>query len=195
MMKVILVSASPRRRALLELLGWRVELRPAEVEESPVEGLSPSQQAMTLAMRKLATALPALRPGEVALAADTIVFHGGEILGKPRNVEEARTFLRRLSGDWHTVYTGVAIGTVERAWAFSEATAVRFHPLPDALIETYLRVSPPLDKAGAYGAQDLIGLAGIAEIRGDFYNVMGLPVQRITRFWMQTFGKLFAHAE
>lgn len=194
-MKVILVSASPRRRALLEMLGWQVELRPADVDESLVEGLSPPQQAMTLAARKLATALPTLQADEIALAADTIVFHAGEILGKPQDLNQARAFLRRLSGDWHVVYTGVAIATIDRAWAFYEETAVRFHPLPEELIEVYLQLSPPLDKAGAYGAQDLIGLAGIAEIKGDFYNVMGLPVQRIMRFWMQAFGKFFARAK
>ncbi|MCX8113149.1 MAG: Maf family protein [Bacteroidia bacterium] len=190
-MKVILVSASPRRRALLELLGWNVELRPAAVEETFVEGLSPPQQAMLLALRKLSTVIPTLREEEIALAADTIVVQAGQIFGKPRNLTEARSFLRRLSGEWHTVYTGVAIGDSRRAWSFYEETAVRFHPLPEEVIEVYLEKSPPLDKAGAYGAQDLIGLIGIAEIRGDFYNVMGLPVQKLARFWYQIFGSLF----
>ncbi|MCS7153353.1 MAG: Maf family protein [Bacteroidia bacterium] len=191
-MKVILVSASPRRKALLELLGWQIELRPAAVEETLVEGISPSQQAMVLALRKLSTALPTLQKGEVAIAADTIVYHAGQILGKPRDIEEARHFLYRLSGQWHIVYTGVAVGTVERSWSFYEETAVRFHSLSKELVESYLQRTPPLDKAGAYGAQDLIGLVGIAEIRGDFYNVMGLPVQKLARFWQQVFGVLFA---
>lgn len=178
---------------LLEQLGWEVELRPANVDETPIEGLSPPHQAIALAVRKLAVALPQLQPDEMALAADTIVVHAGEVLGKPRDIDEARHFLKRLSGDWHTVYTGVALGTVIHTWAFYEETAVRFHPLPDELIDYYLKKSPPLDKAGAYGAQDLIGLAGIAAIHGDFYNVMGLPVQKLVRLWMQITGKLFAY--
>ncbi|MCS6894868.1 MAG: Maf family protein [Bacteroidia bacterium] len=190
-MKVILVSASPRRRALLELLGWEVELRPAAVDETPTEGLLPSQQAMSLALRKLSTILPALKSDEIAISADTIVVHAGQLLGKPHDEIEAEQFLRRLSGGWHTVYTGVAVGSLHRSWCFYEETAVRFHHLSDGLIAHYLKKSPPLDKAGAYGAQDLIGLVGIAEIKGDFYNVMGLPVQRLARFWEQTFGKIF----
>ncbi|MEN3040357.1 MAG: Maf family protein [Bacteroidia bacterium] len=190
-MRVILVSASPRRRALLELLGWKVELRPPAVDESLTPGLPPHQQAMILAVRKLSAILPSLAPEEVALAADTMVVHAGEVLGKPHDEIEARQFLKRLSGDWHTVYTGVAVGTIHRTWCFYEETAVRFHPLSEALISHYVQTTPPLDKAGAYGAQDLIGLIGIAEIKGDFYNVMGLPVQRIARFWEKTFGKFF----
>lgn len=191
-MKVILASASPRRRELLERLGWKVTVRPSEVEENLLHGLLPPQQAMALALRKLASQLPILSSDEVIIAADTIVVHSGDILSKPRNLMEAEAFLRRLSGDWHTVYTGVAVGTVSRTWAFYEETAVRFHRLPDQIIQHYLQVFPPLDKAGAYGAQDLIGLAGIAEIRGDFYNVMGLPVQKLVQFWQRTFGKIFA---
>ncbi|MCS7297574.1 MAG: Maf family protein [Bacteroidia bacterium] len=190
-MRLILISASPRRRELLERLGWTVEVRPAEVEETLTEGLSPPQQAMLLALRKLATVLPTLASDEVALAADTIVYHAGTILGKPKSLSEAQDFLNRLSNSWHTVYTGVAIGTTHRCWTLYEETAVRFHPLPEELIQIYLTKMPPLDKAGAYGAQDLIGLLGIAEIHGDFYNVMGLPLQRIARFWQQVFGKVF----
>ncbi|MCS6789854.1 MAG: Maf family protein [Bacteroidia bacterium] len=189
-MRVILASASPRRKELLERLGWSVEIRPTHAEETLTPGLSPAQQAMTLAARKAAPLLPSQKPDEVILSADTLVVHAGEILGKPRDLDEARQFLHRLSDSWHNVYTGVGVFTYERSWLFYEETAVRFHPLPPELIEIYLQRYPPLDKAGAYGAQDLIGLVGIAEIRGDFYNVMGLPVQRLMRFWYQVWSQI-----
>ncbi|MEN2993098.1 MAG: Maf family protein [Bacteroidia bacterium] len=187
-MRVILASASPRRRALLEALGWKIDVRPVDVPEILQPGLPPAEQAMCLAARKATALLDALDPDVVLLAADTLVVHHGTILGKPSDLAEARRFLQRLSGDWHTVFTGVAVATAQRLWLFHESTAVRFHKLPPEWIEWYLGHSPPLDKAGAYGAQDFIGLAGIAEIHGDFYNVMGLPVQRLLQFWHTTFG-------
>jgi septum formation protein len=145
---------------------------------------------MALAARKVARLLPTLSPVEIAIAADTIVVHKGEILGKPADLAQARAFLLRLSGDWHTVHTGVAVAHAQRCWLFYETTHVRFHPLDPALIDFYLQTSPPLDKAGAYGAQDLIGMTGIAEIVGDFYNVVGLPIQKLTQFWYRTLGEL-----
>lgn len=189
-MKVILVSASPRRKELLERLGWPVEVRPAAVQEEDYPPLEPAQVAMCLAARKVAAAWPTLAEEEVALAADTLVVWEGRILGKPSTLDEAAAFLRGLSGKLHEVYTGVALATLSRTWLLYERTVVRFHPLSEELIQTYLRVSPPLDKAGAYGAQDLIGLAGIAEIHGDFYNVMGLPVQKLVQYWLRVFGPL-----
>ncbi len=189
-MKVILVSASPRRKELLERLGWPVEVRPAAVPEEAYPPLDPPQVAMLLAARKVGAVWPTLKDQEVALAADTLVVWEGQILGKPRTLEEAATFLRNLSGRLHEVYTGVAVATPRRTWLFYERTVVRFHPLSEELIQAYLREEPPLDKAGAYGAQDRIGLAGIAELYGDFYNVMGLPVQKLVRFWLRVFGTL-----
>ncbi|GIV25438.1 MAG: septum formation protein Maf [Bacteroidia bacterium] len=187
---MILVSASPRRKELLERLGWPVEVRPAAVQEEDYPPLEPAQVAMCLAARKVAAAWPTLAEEEVALAADTLVVWEGRILGKPSTLDEAAAFLRGLSGKLHEVYTGVALATLSRTWLLYERTVVRFHPLSEELIQTYLRVSPPLDKAGAYGAQDLIGLAGIAEIHGDFYNVMGLPVQKLVQYWLRVFGPL-----
>ncbi|MCS7163055.1 MAG: Maf family protein [Bacteroidia bacterium] len=187
-MRVILASASPRRRALLEALGWRIDVRPVDVPEVLQPGLPPAEQAMYLAARKAMALLEMIGPDSVVLAADTLVVHQGTILGKPADLAEARHFLQRLSGDWHTVFTGVAVATASQLWLFYESTAVRFHKLLPEWIEWYLANTPPLDKAGAYGAQDFIGLAGIAEIHGDFYNVMGLPVQRLLQFWYRTFG-------
>lgn len=181
-MRVILASASPRRRALLELLGWEVEVQPTQAAEVGLEFLPPAEQAMALAARKVAALLPALPLDRVALAADTLVVHAGTVLGKPTSPEEAAQFLYRLSGSWHSVYTGVALATAQKLWLFYEHTAVRFHALPPSVVERYIASGAPFDKAGGYGAQDLIGLVGIAEIHGDFYNVMGLPVQKLAQY-------------
>ncbi len=181
-----LASSSPRRRALLESWGVRFEVKAPPDAEEDITGLAPAEAAMTLAARKAFACEPS-PPEVIILAADTMVSLEGELLGKPHSTQEARAFLRRLSGRWHTVYTGVALAWHERLHLFYEATAVRFHELPEALIEHYLRTTPPLDKAGAYGAQDLIGIFGIAELRGDFYNVMGLPMQKLGLEWQRLF--------
>ncbi len=181
-MRVILASASPRRRALLELLGWEVEVRPTHASEIGLELLAPAEQAMALAARKVAALLPHLPADVPAIAADTLVVHSGSVLGKPTSPEEAAQFLYRLSGSWHSVYTGVALAVGQRLWLFYEHTAVRFHALSPSVVERYIASGAPFDKAGGYGAQDLIGLVGIAEIHGDFYNVMGLPVQKLAQY-------------
>lgn len=190
MRKVILASGSPRRKELLARLGWPVEVRVPPVEEEVEMGFPPAQVAMTLAARKAAYFIPTMEPEEVVIAADTVVALGSQLLGKPATAQEAAAFLRRLSGRWHEVYTGVAVATLERSWIFYERTAVRFHSLPEELIQAYVRTGAPLDKAGAYGAQDFIGLVGIAQVNGDFYNVMGLPVQKLAQFWLRVFGAL-----
>ncbi|GIV23154.1 MAG: Maf family protein [Bacteroidia bacterium] len=187
-MKIVLASASPRRKALLSLLPWPVEVRPTHVPEDGLDHLSPAQQAMALAARKVSPLLPTLLQEEVAIAADTLVILEGTRLGKPQTSEEAEQFLRRLSGRWHTVYTGVAVATTRHLWTFYEETGVRFRPLPDALIKVYIETGSSMDKAGGYGAQDLIGVAGIEQIIGDFYTVMGLPVQKLTLFLERLFG-------
>lgn len=186
--EIILASRSPRRQALIQVLGIPVRVvEPPDAEEG-ISGLLPMQVAMTLAARKIRWTLP-LSPGSLALSADTIVVIDGEILGKPRTLDEARTFLKRLSGRWHQVYTGVALAWESKMRLFYEETAVRFHKIADSIIELYLQTGSSLDKAGGYGAQDLIGLLGIAEIRGDFYNVMGLPVQRIYQEGVRFLGR------
>ncbi len=186
--EIVLASRSPRRQALLRELGLPIRIiAPPDEEEVPPD-LPPMQVAMTLAARKVRWGLP-LAPGSLAVAADTIVIVDGEILGKPGTLAEARTFLQRLSGRWHWVYTGVALAWEDKMRLFYEETAVRFHELSSPVIEAYLETGSSLDKAGAYGAQDLIGLIGIAEIRGDFYNVMGLPVQRIYQEGVRLVGE------
>ena len=186
--EIWLASRSPRRQALVRVLGYPVRVVEPPDEEGGIEGLWPSEAAMTLAARKVRWALP-LPAGVLAMGADTIVVADGEVLGKPRNLEEARAYLERLSGRWHVVYTGVALAWGQRMRVFCEETAVRFHVLSEAVVETYLHTGSGLDKAGAYGAQDLIGLIGIAEIRGDFYNVVGLPLQRVYQEGVKLLGR------
>lgn len=185
-----LASSSPRRQALLAQWGLRFEVRPPCVQEEDLQGLAPAEMAMSLAARKASACYPPPE-GIVVLAADTIVSLEGEILGKPASTSEARRFLKRLSNRWHVVHTGVALAWQDQMHLFYEQTAVRFHALSEAFIDHYLQTSPPLDKAGAYGAQDLIGLFGIAEIQGDYYNVMGLPMQKLGKKWQELFGELF----
>jgi len=173
----------------LETLGLTVEVFAPPDQEGGLSYLPPMHAVMALAARKAMAAFP-LREETIVIAADTMVVLDNEVLGKPQSLMEAREFLRRLSGQWHFVYTGVAIGGVTFLELFYEETAVRFHKVSEPLIEAYLATGSSLDKAGGYGAQDLIGVSGIAEIRGDFYNVMGLPVQRLCRVWENLFGLL-----
>ncbi len=184
--EVVLVSRSLRRQALIRVLGFPVRVVEPPDEEDILD-LPPSQAVMTLAARKVRWALP-LASGSLAIGADTVVVLEGETLGKPRNLAEARSFLKRLSGRWHRVCTGVALVWDTKMRVFHEETMVRFHEISDLVIEKYLETGSSLDKAGAYGVQDLIGLIGIAEIKGDFYNVMGLPMQRIYREGVKLLG-------
>ena len=190
---LILASQSPRRRTLLGQIGlsFRVEVSPYE-ETIPDEG-HPSDIVQHLAMEK---ALPVSRrfPSALTLAADTIVVHQGEVLGKPADEAEARTMLRKLSGATHTVFTGMALlheATGRRITA-CEATRVTFAPLSDAEIAAYVASGAPMDKAGAYGIQGDLGAVFVARIEGDFYTVMGLPLHRLYLLLREQFSDLFS---
>jgi septum formation protein len=169
--RVVLASASPRRRMLLEAAGLPVEVRPAHVDESRVAGCAPVAHALGLA-RKKALAVPA---DGLVVAADTVVHLGDDIFEKPAHRDEARAHLRALSGREHAVTTGVCVrrGSVEDA--FTVTTRVRFRALTDDDIARYLATGEADDKAGAYGIQGL-GMVLVAEVHGDFTNVVGLPV-------------------
>ena len=132
-----------------------------------------------LARHKSETFHRALAPREVLITADTLVFLDEQILGKPHDAAEARQMLRDLSGRTHTVTTGVALRTCEKIHTFSDTTEVDFTPLTDGEIAYYIEKYRPFDKAGAYGVQEWIGYVGITAIRGSYFNVMGLPVQRL----------------
>ena len=143
------------------------------------EGLPHNSIPEFLARHKSETFHRELAPGEVLITADTLVFLDSQILGKPQGPEDAARMLRDLSGRTHTVTTGVALRTRDRIHTFSDTTEVDFKPLTENEIAYYIERYRPFDKAGAYGVQEWIGYVGITAIRGSYFNVMGLPVQRL----------------
>ncbi|MFZ0615599.1 MAG: Maf family protein [Chthoniobacterales bacterium] len=176
--RLVLASASPRRRDLLGGVGFEVIIRPADVEEL-TGGLSPRDLVLANAEMK-ALSVAAVTPGDLVLGADTIVVLDGEILGKPRDLAHAAEMLARLGGRVHEVLTGVCLlrgGAVSRC-SFVESTRVSFRALDETIIANYLAEIDPLDKAGAYAAQEDQGRL-IERIEGSLENVIGLPVARV----------------
>jgi len=165
-----LASASPRRRELLEQLGFVLRIRPAQTDESPLPGEPPRDYVLRVASEKARAVA-----GDAVLAADTAVVLGSTILGKPRDAADARRMLRALSGVRHQVLTGVCVrgGGAERTAVV--AAEVQLDPLSDAQIDWYVATGEPLDKAGAYAIQGLAG-AFVRELRGSVSNVVGLPL-------------------
>jgi septum formation protein len=177
-MPIVLASASPRRRELLERAGVAFEVVASPVEEIHDASIEPERLCEMNAALK-ADDIASQRPEATVIGADTLVFIDGEPLGKPADYNEARAMLRRLAGRVHKVCTGVCvIFPGGRRELFHETTEVTFHPLDEAGIEDYLSVANPLDKAGAYGIQEF-GQRIISGIRGDYDNVVGLPVARL----------------
>lgn len=168
--RLTLASASPRRRELLAHLGFALTVRPADADESVHPGEAPRDYVLRVAVGKARAV-----HGETVLAADTAVVLGPEILGKPRDAQDARRMLRALSGVPHEVLTGVCVlrGGVERTGVV--AAQVRIDPLTDAQIDWYVATGEPMDKAGAYAIQGLAG-AFVRELRGSVSNVIGLPL-------------------
>ena len=175
---VVLASNSPRRRELLADMDvdFRVEVMGGISEEYPSD-LPTERIAEYLSSVKAAAY--ELKPGELLITADTVVLLGDEVLGKPRDEAHAAEMLRELSGNTHKVITGVTVRTEAKTVSFSDVTDVDFAVLSDEETEYYVRKYKPLDKAGAYGIQEWMGCVGIKGIRGSFYNVMGLPVQKL----------------
>ena len=178
--KVILASASPRRRELLSATGIEYTLASKfECDESYPATLDALDVAPYLSALKSVNYPNTLGYNEILITADTVVVLNGRVLGKPQNEAEARKMLADLSGSEHTVVTGVTLRSAEREHTFSSKSVVRFAELSDEQIEYYIANYRPMDKAGAYGIQEWIGYVGIEGIEGSFYNVMGLPVQRL----------------
>lgn len=175
---IVLASQSPRRRELLANAGIRCEVRPAGIEERPLEGEPPEQYVARLAREKAAAAEAS--DEEFVLAADTVVVAGGEILEKPHTPEEAERMLRLLHGRDHVVMTGVCLRHRGRFWTAVEQTRVWFIPLRDEEIAAYARSGEPLDKAGGYAIQGLASRFA-EKIEGCYFNVVGLPVSRVYR--------------
>ena len=176
---LLLASKSPRRRQLLEQLGYPLRIVDVEVEERLKDQVPISMVAAQLAQQKSRGYLLPLQPGEVLVTADTVVVSSQEVLGKPHDEADACRMLRQLSGCAHQVYTGVCLRTSEHSVLFSEKTTVHFRPLSDEVIRTYISQGSCFDKAGAYGIQEWIGMVGVERIEGCYYNVMGLPLSRL----------------
>ena len=177
--RIILASASPRRRDLLTLIGIPHEVRPADVDETLLPGERPDAHAERLARAK-ATTLAARAPDALVVGSDTIVVVDGAILGKPRDEAGAADMLRRLAGRRHTVHTAVAVARGGRVESGVERVDVVFRPLGDADIASYIATGEPMDKAGAYGIQGF-GATIVERIEGDYFAVMGLPLGRLVR--------------
>jgi len=181
MNKIILASQSPRRKQLLEWAEVPFEIHVKETDERFPPGLEPAEVAIYIARNKALAVQKEREPGDIILAADTIVVLGDNIIGKPVHREDAVSILLALSGETHQVITAVVIRKGEEETAFADTTAVEFHRLSVKEIEFYVDKYKPYDKAGAYAIQEWIGVVGIKSIHGDFYNVMGLPVSRVVR--------------
>ena len=177
--RIVLASASPRRRDLLTLIGIRHEVRPADIDETLLAGEFPDAHAERLARAK-ASLLAARAPDALVVGSDTIVVVDGDILGKPRDEAEAARMLRRLAGRRHTVHTAVAVARDGRVESGVERVEVAFRPLTDADIAAYIATGEPMDKAGAYGIQGF-GATIVERIEGDYFAVMGLPLGRLVR--------------
>ena len=178
-MRIILASASPRRSELLKTVIDGFIVDPARIDETIPEEVQGEFAPVFLAAEK-AEALAAKYPDDLICAADTAVFCDGEMLGKPRDPEDAKRILRFLSGKTHKVITGCCLRKGQDSVTFSEETAVTFYPLTDEEICAYIATGEPLDKAGAYGIQGK-GALLIRSIDGDYYNVVGLPIARLKR--------------
>ncbi|MDD4309633.1 MAG: Maf family protein [Candidatus Cloacimonetes bacterium] len=174
--EIVLASASPRRRELFALLGLQPIVLPSDVPE-PISDEAPELQAMKHAKNKATKILPKTEPNQLIVAADTLVVIEQRILGKPENVEEARSFLRMLSNRKHSVYTGVCLIYKGTTLCDYEKTEVCFAPLSDSEISAYLSTKEPMDKAGAYGIQGY-GAQFIVCVNGCYFNVMGFPIRK-----------------
>lgn len=179
MQKVILASQSPRRRELLKSLDMNFTTCAPRCDEHFDEHLSIEEALQEVALKK-AQAVQGLHPNNVIIGADTIVVIDHQILGKPKNREDAKRMLQLLSGRTHHVYTGVAILHKEKWDTFYEDSEVTFYELQEEMIDTYIETKEPEDKAGAYGIQGK-GCILVKKINGDYYNIVGLPLASLQR--------------
>lgn len=177
---IILASNSPRRRQLLSGLDLDFEVRVLpDIEENYPEHLTTPDIPVYIASGKASAYKNLMSDHDLIITADTVVVLGNEVLGKPVDLDDARRMLRELSGQTHQVITGVCLMTRERQRSFAVTTDVTFKALTETEIDYYVDHYKPLDKAGAYGIQEWIGYIGVTSLSGSYFNVMGLPVQRI----------------
>ena len=178
--KVVLASNSPRRKELLSGLGIDYEVKTLpDIDESFPEGLTEVETATYIARAKADVYRNIMQSDELIITADTIVWLDGEVMGKPVDNEDARRMLRALSGKTHQVITGVCLMTLDSQKAFATVTDVTFCHLSEEEIDYYVERYRPMDKAGSYGIQEWIGFVGVESISGSYFNVMGLPIQRL----------------
>jgi septum formation protein len=192
-LKVILASGSPRRRQLLELIGIPHEVRPSNIDETMRPREAPRRHAERLAREK-ASVIATREPEVVTIAADTIVVINRKVLGKPRDVDDARRMLSMLSGREHTVITAVAVARGRKLRSAIEEVKVKFRRLREDEIDAYIATGEPMDKAGAYGIQGF-GATIVECVNGDYFAVMGLPLARVVMLLRDlgvryTFGQL-----
>lgn len=178
--KIILASNSPRRKELLGGLGVTYEVKTLpNIDESYPEGLDAEEIPLHIARNKADAYRSMMQPNELIVTADTIVWLDGMVLGKPKDETDACRMLRCLSGKTHQVVTGVCLTTLEKQKCFATVTDVTFAELTEEEINYYVSRYRPLDKAGAYGIQEWIGYIGVQNISGSYFNVVGLPIQRL----------------
>ncbi len=177
--RLVLASASPRRRQLLQGLDLPVEITSVDVDETPPAGMPDDEVAEHLARKKAGAWKGTLAADQVLVTADTTVLIDDHLLNKPVDDADARRMLGILSGRDHRVITGVCLRTADRIVSFADVAVVRFRELSLEEIAYYVRVHRPFDKAGAYGVQDWIGYTAVERIEGSFYTVMGLPMHRV----------------
>lgn len=178
--QVILASSSPRRAELMEALGIPFEVMASGADETVDPALPPDQAAIAAACAKARTIQDMTMTQKPIIACDTIVVLDGEIYGKPRSKDDASDMLHKLSGRTHEVVSGVCLSFQGKQKTFAETTEVTFYPLSDKLIRAYVDTGEPMDKAGGYGIQGK-GMVLVDHIDGDYCNVVGLPVARVTR--------------
>lgn len=178
-LRVILASQSPRRRELLNLVGIAHEVQPADIDESYLGGERPREHAERLARGKTA-AIAEREPDALVIGSDTIVVVDGDVLGKPVDELDAVRMLARLAGRSHVVITAVAVSWRGETRSAVEEVGVTFHPMTRAEIDAYIATGEPMDKAGAYGIQGY-GATIVSRVDGDYFAVMGLPLQQLTR--------------
>lgn len=178
--EIVLASNSPRRKELLQRMGVNFKVRTLfGIDESYPNSLRGEDIVRYISRNKAKAYQSSMAPNELLITADTIVYVDGEVMGKPKNAEQAKEMLHKLSGKTHQVITGVTIVTSKRTENFGVTSQVKFANITDEEINFYVDNYLPFDKAGAYGIQEWIGIVAVEEIKGSYFNVVGLPVQRL----------------
>lgn len=178
--EIVLASNSPRRKELLQRMVVNFKVRTLfGIDESYPDSLRGEDIVCYISRNKAKAYQSSMAPNELLITADTIVYVDGEVMGKPKNAEQAKEMLHKLSGKTHQVITGVTIVTAKRTENFGVTSQVKFTNITDEEINFYVDNYLPFDKAGAYGIQEWIGIVAVEEIKGSYFNVVGLPVQRL----------------